>query len=282
LETCEDFCSQIKDKIRFIHLENWPGYKAGALNYGLSVTNKKADIIAIIDSDYKVDATWLKKTVPFFSDSSVAVVQAPQDYVNLKLNAFEKMIYNEYVGFFKIGMVQRNEHNAIIQHGTMTLIKKRHPAQSWWLAENSITEDAELGLRILEKGYNMFYVSEVLGKGIVPPSFDAYKKQRFRWVYGAVRILMNHRKSFFSSKSKLTFRQKYDFMIGWLPWLIDSLYPLFCLIMIIWTIILIVNPFISPLLPLCTVYFPSIFQNYYYVLAYKKRVKLSFIEIFLQ
>ena len=51
-------------------------------------------------------------------------MQGPQDYRDAHQNLFKAMAYEEYRGFFHIGMVERNEHNAIIQHGTMTIVRK--------------------------------------------------------------------------------------------------------------------------------------------------------------
>ena len=72
------------------------GFKAGALNKALQVTNQRAEIIAVIDCDYRVDPSWLKTIVPGFIDSSVAVVQAPQDYRDAGESVFKAMACEEY------------------------------------------------------------------------------------------------------------------------------------------------------------------------------------------
>jgi hypothetical protein len=80
--------------------------------------------------------------------------------------------------FFEIGMVTRNERNAIIQHGTMTLVRR---SACWKLVgwgEWCITEDAELGLRIFEAGYEAMYLPRSYGRGLMPDTFIDYKKQR--------------------------------------------------------------------------------------------------------
>ncbi len=61
---------------------------------------------------------------PRFQDERIAIVQAPQDYRDESQSAFKAMCYAEYRGFFHIGMITRNERNAIIQHGTMTLVRR--------------------------------------------------------------------------------------------------------------------------------------------------------------
>src|SRR6185437_586440 len=134
-------------RFRFFHVAPLQGFKAGALNFALRQTAPDAQIVAVIDSDYVVDPNWLRDLVPGFQDPRVAVVQAPQDYRDAGVSAFKAMCYAEFRGFFHIGMITRNERNAIIQHGTMTLVRREQIESGGW-AQWCITEDAELGLRI--------------------------------------------------------------------------------------------------------------------------------------
>ena len=82
------------------------------------------EIVAVIDSDYVVEPNWLRDLTPGFHDQRIAIVQAPQDYRDADQSAFKAMCYAEYRGFFHIGMITRNERNAIIQHGTMTMVRR--------------------------------------------------------------------------------------------------------------------------------------------------------------
>src|SRR5690606_37966956 len=101
-------------------------------------------------------------------------------------SAFKAASYAEYRGFFAIGMITRNARNAIIQHGTMTMVRRTTlDALGGW-ATDSITEDAELGLRIFEAGLEAHYVPVSYGRGLMPDTFIDFKKQRFRWAYGAI------------------------------------------------------------------------------------------------
>ncbi|TAN56833.1 MAG: glycosyltransferase, partial [Magnetospirillum sp.] len=162
----KDYCESLNDpRIRFYHLAPWPGAKAGALNFGLSVTAEDAEIIGVVDSDYLVDRNWLKGLVPYFENPKVGHVQAPQDHREWEHDLFKEMINWEYAGFFDIGMVYRNEANAIIQHGTMTLIRKKTLEEAGRWGEWCIVEDAELGLRFMKEGYESVYVPDRLGHG---------------------------------------------------------------------------------------------------------------------
>ncbi|MDP2326070.1 MAG: glycosyltransferase, partial [Gammaproteobacteria bacterium] len=114
-------CLELGARFRFFHVAPLAGFKAGALNYALAHTAPEAAVVAVIDSDYVVTPDWLRHLVPAFANPKLAIVQAPQDYRDPLDNAFKASCYAEYAGFFRIGMVTRNERNAIIQHGTMTL-----------------------------------------------------------------------------------------------------------------------------------------------------------------
>ena len=197
----------------------------------------------VIDSDYIVDPNWLRALAPHFADENMAIVQAPQDYRDGDENAFKAMCLAEYRGFFQIGMVTRNERNAIIQHGTMTMVRRRVLDEVGGWAEWCITEDAELGLRIFEQGYAACYVPHSFGKGLMPDTFLDYKKQRFRWAYGSVLILRHHMMAMLGLKrTKLTRGQRYHFLAGWLPWFADGINMLFNLLALAWSGGMIIFP----------------------------------------
>jgi hypothetical protein len=176
-------------------------------------------------------------------------------------------------------MIQRNERNAIIQHGTMTLIRKDELKRVGWWAEWCICEDAELGLRLFEEGRESVYMPDSFGQGLVPDSFAGYKTQRFRWAYGAVQILKRHWREMLPGAKRLTFAQKYHFITGWLPWFADAAHMAFVIGGIIWTAGLLLLPrwFESPptvfLLPTLSVFFFKVLCSLW---LYEARVKCRF------
>ena len=233
----EAHCRTLGSRFKFFHEGQLAGFKAGALNYALAKTAPEAEVVAVIDSDYQVTANWLRDLVPQFLRPEVAIIQAPQDYRDDGENLFKAMCYAEYRGFFYIGMVTRNERNAIIQHGTMTMVRKSVLEDVGRWAEWCITEDAELGLRIFEKGYEALYIPKTYGRGLMPDTFIDFKKQRYRWAYGAVQIIRHHAKALqWRNQSRLTYGQRYHFIAGWLPWIADSINLIFTLAALGWSI----------------------------------------------
>ena len=103
------------------------------LNFARTVTDKRAEIIGVVDADYLVDRSWLRAAVPYFAVCGVVLVQRPQEHRDWEGSLFSCMASDEYSGFFRIGMVQCNERDAIIQHGTMTLVRKKRARSAWRL-----------------------------------------------------------------------------------------------------------------------------------------------------
>jgi len=74
----------------------------------------------------------------------------------------------EYAGFFDIGMVQRNEANAIIVHGTMCLIRRAAMDMAGGWSSDTICEDTDLGLTIQQQGWLTHYTNQRYGEGLLP------------------------------------------------------------------------------------------------------------------
>lgn len=239
----ESHCQTLGSRFRFFHVDPLKGFKAGALNFAMENMAADSEVIAVIDSDYQVKPSWLKDLVPYFANPEIGFVQAPQDYRDENENTFKAMCYAEYQGFFHIGMVTRNDRNAIIEHGTMTMVRTSVMREVGGWAEWSITEDAELGLRIFEHGYEGAYVEESYGKGLMPDTYVDYKKQRYRWAYGAIQILKQHRQALLGSRtSRLSRGQRYHFLAGWLPWIADGINLFYTFAAILWSVLMIANP----------------------------------------
>ena len=242
-EPVAEHCARLGPRFRFFHLGRWRGFKAGALNFALRQTAAGAEVIGVLDSDYIVSPDWLRCMAPHFADPRVGFVQSPQDYRDNDGGFFKRLMFWEYAGFFHLGMVNRNERNAIIQHGTMTLVRRGALECAGGWSEWTITEDAELGLRLFRQGWEAVYADQSFGRGVMPDDFAAFRKQRFRWAYGAIQICRGHWRALLSPFDRtLTPGQRWHFVTGWLPWVGDALGLLFLLVGLAWSVALIAAP----------------------------------------
>ncbi len=231
----QDHCRALGERFKFINAEKVSGFKAGALRIAMDRTAADAEIIGIIDADYVVDPDWLKDLVPVFSDPRVGLVQAPQDHRDEDLSLMHYIMNGEYAGFFDIGMVQRNEENAIIVHGTMCLVRRAAMDMAGGWSSDTICEDTDLGLAIQELGWLTHYTNHRYGQGLLPDTYEAFKKQRHRWAYGGFQIVKKHWRRFLPGASRLTPDQKHEFSLGWLNWLgAESLGVLVAILNLIW------------------------------------------------
>jgi cellulose synthase/poly-beta-1,6-N-acetylglucosamine synthase-like glycosyltransferase len=217
----ERLCLALGSRFRFFHLPQWPGFKAGALNFALQHTAPGASLIGVVDADYEIAPNYLREILCHLEDDQVAFVQTPQDYRDWSFSKFLRACNWEYWQVFAVSMVLRNRRNAILMHGTMSLVRREVIERSGGWAEWCLTEDSELGLRILAHGYQSVYVSKTYGRGLVPFTYRDYKRQRRRWVIGGVQQLRHHFRLFLPSAGsapRLTIGQKLHYLQGWLPW----------------------------------------------------------------
>jgi cellulose synthase/poly-beta-1,6-N-acetylglucosamine synthase-like glycosyltransferase len=212
-------------RVDFVHLANWPGFKSGALNWGLAHLEADVEVVGVIDADFLVDPGFLKATAPYFSDPAVAFVQTPQDYRGWDESPYYRACYLGFAYFFKVGMVSRAHRNAIIFAGTMGLIRRSILDEIGGWDEEIITEDADASLRMLALGYRSVFVPTAFGKGIMPLTYEGLRKQRFRWAFGGIQILRRHWRKVlpWSRGTKLTRGQRYDYLVGSLWWFNDAL-----------------------------------------------------------
>ncbi|MCF2523688.1 glycosyltransferase [Bradyrhizobium sp. G127] len=231
----QDHCRALGERFIFINAEKVEGFKAGALKIAMARTAADAEIIGIIDADYTVTPDWLKDLVPVFADPYVGLVQAPQDHRDGDRSLMHYAMNGEYAGFFDIGMVQRNEANAIIVHGTMCLIRRAAMDMAGGWAGDTICEDTDLGLAIVEHGWLTHYTNKRYGFGLLPDTYEAFKKQRHRWAYGGFQIVKKHWRRFLPNASRLSPDQKREFALGWLNWLgAESLGVVVAILNLIW------------------------------------------------
>jgi exo-beta-1,3-glucanase (GH17 family)/cellulose synthase/poly-beta-1,6-N-acetylglucosamine synthase-like glycosyltransferase len=231
----QDHCRALGERFKFINAEKVQGFKAGALRIAMERTAADAEIIGIIDADYVVHPDWLKDLVPVFADPRVGLVQAPQEHRDGDRSLMHYIMNGEYAGFFDIGMVQRNECNAIIVHGTMCLIRRSAMDMAGGWSSDTICEDTDLGLTIQQQGWLTHYTNVRYGEGLLPDTYEAFKKQRHRWAYGGFQIVKKHWRRFMPGASRLTPDQRREFSLGWLNWLgAESLGVVVAILNLIW------------------------------------------------
>jgi cellulose synthase/poly-beta-1,6-N-acetylglucosamine synthase-like glycosyltransferase len=272
----EEHCAALGPRFTFLNATKVAGFKAGALRLALAHTAPDAEIIGVLDADYVVHPDWLKDVVPGFADPAVGLIQAPQDHRD-ETTPLHWAMNGEYAGFFDIGMVQRNEANAIIVHGTMCLIRRAALDAAGGWSSDTICEDTDLGLTIIEQGWRTLYTRRRYGHGLLPDTFEAFKKQRHRWAYGGLQIVRKHWRRFLPGASLLTRDQKREFTVGWLNWLgAESVGVVVAILNLIWVPVVAFAGVAIPdrilTLPIIATFAVSVAH---FVTLYRRRVAIS-------
>ena len=166
--------------------------KAGNINHALLKTS--AEFVAIFDADFVPQRNFLMRTIGFFCDPKIGIVQTPHAFYNpdpMQANlGIRKSLPDEQRFFFDVIMPSRDAWNAAFCCGSNSVTRRsalRLIGDA--LPTESITEDMLLTITLLRKGYVTRYLCERLAFGLAPETVDAFFVQRERWARGAIQIL---------------------------------------------------------------------------------------------
>lgn len=273
-------CRELGPRFKFLNFQDVAGFKAGAMNAALPFAAPEAEFFAVIDADYTVASDWLKDLVPYFDDPQIAAVQAPQDHRDAGDSVLKTIMNAEYAGFFDIGMIQRNEYDAIIYHGTMLLLRRSAFESVGGWGADTIVEDTELGLRLFEGGYGALYTNHRYGHGLLPDTFQAFKTQRQRWAYGSMQILRKHWRHLLPAAGTLKGGQRFQYATGWSYWISDAFGLLAAVLNLAWTPAILFVGVMMPTLALTVPIFTAFAVHVLHCwLLYRKRVRLPASQI---
>ena len=235
----EEYCAT-SERVRFVHVAPWPGFKSGACNLALrEYTDPRAEIMGIIDADDIVRPNYLRETVPYFSDPKIGFVQTFEGNRDFEGSGYFTACVDSYQGFYLAVMSSRNERDSVPFVGTMGMFRLTALRDIGGWNEWCISEDTEASLRALKAGWSGLYVPRCFGRGVVPPSFAGLNTQRYRWCFGAMQILRLHWRSLMpwdrSPDNHLTSSQRRDYLLGCLGWLRDLNMLAFALILLLVT-----------------------------------------------
>lgn len=170
--------------IQHIRRTDRSGFKAGALKEGLKIA--KGEYIAIFDADFLPSKDWLLKTVPYFKNSSIGVVQTRWGHINRDYSLLTKIQAFALDFHFTMEQVGRNYKDHFINfNGTAGIWRKQciEDAGNW--QGDTLTEDLDLSYRAQMKRWKFKYLEEVETPAELPVVISAARSQQFRWNKGA-------------------------------------------------------------------------------------------------
>lgn len=165
--------------------------KAGNLNNGLG--NTSGELVAIFDADFVASRHFLRRSVGFFADPTLGILQTPQHFFNKDPVQMNLLVANDWPDeqrlFFDDMAASRDAWGVSFCCGSCSLLRRAALEAIGGVPTASITEDLLTTLAMLRKGFRTRYLNEKLSQGLAPESLEGFFVQRARWCQGAIQTL---------------------------------------------------------------------------------------------
>jgi cellulose synthase/poly-beta-1,6-N-acetylglucosamine synthase-like glycosyltransferase len=171
--------------IKHIRRDNRIGFKAGALKEGLKTAS--GEFIAIFDADFIPHKDFLKKTLSFFCDEKIGMVQTRWEHLNGNYSILTKAQALALDGHFVIEQTVRNKAGFFINfNGTGGMWRKSCIVDAGNWHDDTLTEDLDLSYRAQLNGWRFVFLKDFTSPAELPSEINALKSQQFRWTKGAI------------------------------------------------------------------------------------------------
>lgn len=173
----------------YIHRDDRKGFKAGALDHGMSLTD--SEYLAIFDADFVPEPDILLRTIHFFTDRRVGMVQARWDHINRKQSMLTQSQALILDGHFMIEKIARNRTGRFVNFsGTAGIWRREAISTSGGWEHDTLTEDLDLSYRAQLAGWDFVFLPDVISPAELPPVMSAFKNQQFRWTKGGAQTCL--------------------------------------------------------------------------------------------
>ena len=172
--------------ITYIHRTDRTGYKAGALEAGLKVA--KGEFVAIFDADFTPTPDFLMRTVAFFTDPKVAMVQARWGHINQDYSLLTKIQSILLDGHFVLEHGGRNRAGLFFNfNGTAGIWRRAAITDAGGWQHDTLTEDLDLSYRAQLRGWRFVFLPNLIAPAEVPVEMNSFKSQQHRWAKGSIQ-----------------------------------------------------------------------------------------------
>jgi cellulose synthase/poly-beta-1,6-N-acetylglucosamine synthase-like glycosyltransferase len=172
--------------ISYLHRTDRTGYKAGALEAGMKVA--KGEFIAIFDADFIPSRDFLEKTVPYFGDDRIALVQARWGHINQNYSLLTKIQSILLDAHFVLEHGARNRAGMFFNfNGTAGIWRRTAITDAGGWQHDTLTEDLDLSYRAQLRGWKFVFLPGLVAPAEVPVEMNSFKSQQHRWAKGSIQ-----------------------------------------------------------------------------------------------
>ncbi len=183
---CVDRYRALGLPISYIHRDNREGYKAGALQEGLKSAD--GEFVAIFDADFIPPPDFLRRTVPYFADEKLAMVQTRWSYINRNYSALTEVEAILLDGHFVIEHSARYRSGLFFNfNGTAGVWRRNAIEDAGGWQHDTLTEDTDLSYRAQLRGWQFLYLPDIECPSELPVEMNAFKSQQARWAKGLMQ-----------------------------------------------------------------------------------------------
>ncbi len=169
--------------IQHIHRVDRTGYKAGALDAAMDQV--QGEFIAIFDADFVPDPDFLQKTMPYFKEDNIGVVQTRWGHLNKSYSILTELQAFGLNGHFAVEQGGRTAAGHFINfNGTGGIWRKTCIESAGGWEHDTLTEDLDLSYRAQLRGWKFKYLEDVIAPAELPITMSALKSQQHRWMKG--------------------------------------------------------------------------------------------------
>lgn len=184
-----DFCDEYG--VNYIVRPEHTHAKAGNINHALAETG--GDLIAVFDADFVPYRWFLKRTVGFFDDPGIGIVQTPQHFFNRDPVQRNLWIADRWPDeqrlFFDHLAPSLDAWDSMFCCGSCAVMRRAAVDAIGGIPTQSITEDILTTLEMMRAGFRTRYLNERLSVGLAAESLEAFYVQRQRWCQGGIQTL---------------------------------------------------------------------------------------------
>ncbi|MCI0483099.1 MAG: glycosyltransferase family 2 protein [candidate division NC10 bacterium] len=172
--------------ITLLHRSTRTGYKAGALRDGLTVA--RGEFVAIFDADFVPTPDFLMKTLPFFQDHAIAMVQVRWGHINRDYSLLTLVQSIGIDGHFWVEQAARCWSGLFMNfNGTAGIWRRTAIDDAGGWQADTLTEDLDLSYRAQLKGWRLKFLPQLVCPAEVPVQLTGARSQQHRWAKGSIQ-----------------------------------------------------------------------------------------------
>jgi cellulose synthase/poly-beta-1,6-N-acetylglucosamine synthase-like glycosyltransferase len=184
-----DAAAELRERgfdVELIHRANRTGFKAGALEHGLATA--RGEFICILDADFVPQPQLLRRTIDFFTDPKIGMIQTRWGHLNRRYSLLTRVQAMFLDGHLLLEQTARSRSGRFFNfNGTAGVWRKSCIEEAGGWQHDTLTEDLDLSYRAQLAGWKFVFLPDVVTPAELPVDMNGFKSQQHRWTKGSIQ-----------------------------------------------------------------------------------------------